>query len=154
MAAPRSGGGTRSPADGAGLGSESASRGGGYVAGDMTTLEVTTERADGVAVVTLSGEVNADNAAQLDAAFGDLLAGAGTHNFVVDLSGVVVIDGAGLAELVNFFKRVRIGPGDVRLCRFPTWVKVMFAMTRLNKVFDSFETREAAVASFAPAESE
>jgi anti-sigma B factor antagonist len=118
----------------------------------MTTLEVTTERADGVALVTLTGEVNADNADQLHAAFGELLA-AGDHDFVIDLGGVIVIDGAGLAELVNFFKRVRIGPGDVRLCRFPTWVKVMFAMTRLNKVFDSFETREAAVASFAPAES-
>ena len=115
-------------------------------------MEVTTEREDSVAVVALRGEVDADHADQLHAAFGDLLA-QGVHNFVVDLSGVIVIDGTGLAELVNLFKRVRIGPGDVRLCGFPTWVKVMFAMTRLNKVFDSFETREAAVASFAPAPS-
>jgi anti-sigma B factor antagonist len=111
-------------------------------------MEVTTEREDGVAVVTLRGEVDADHAEQLHAAFGELL-GMGVHNFVIDLSGVIVIDGAGLAELVNLFKRVRIGPGDVRLCGFPTWVKVMFAMTRLNKVFDSFETPAAAVASFA-----
>ena len=114
-------------------------------------MEVTTEREDGVAVVALKGAVDADHAEQLHDAFGELLA-AGVHNFVIDLSGVVVVDGTGLAELVDLFKRVRIGPGDVRLCGFPTWVKVMFAMTRLNKVFDSFETREAAVASFAPAE--
>ena len=113
-------------------------------------MEVTTERADGVAVMTLSGDVDAEHAEQLHAAFGELLAD-GVHNFVIDLSGVKVIDGTGLAELVNLFKRVRIGPGDVRLCGFPTWVKVMFAMTRLNKVFDSFETRELAAASFAPA---
>ncbi len=113
-------------------------------------MEVTTEREDGVAVVALTGTVDAEHAVQLHGALGELLA-AGVHNFVIDLSGVVVIDGAGLAELVNLFKRVRIGPGDVRLCAFPTWVKVMFAMTRLNKVFNSFETREAAVASFAPA---
>ena len=115
-------------------------------------MEVTTEREDGVAVVSLGGEVDAEHAEQLRHAFGELLA-LGVHDFVVDLSGVIVIDGAGLAELVNLFKRVRIGPGDVRLCGFPTWVKVMFAMTRLNRVFDSFETREAAVASFAPARS-
>jgi anti-sigma B factor antagonist len=114
-------------------------------------MEVTTEQKDGVAVMSLRGEVDADHADQLHAAFGELLA-AGVHNFVIDLSGVIVIDGAGLAELVNLFKRVRIGPGDVRLCGFPTWVKVMFAMTRLNKVFDSFETPELAVASFAPAD--
>jgi len=117
----------------------------------MTTLEVTTESGDGVAVVALSGAVDATNAAHLNEAFARLLA-SGVHNFVIDLSGVVVIDGTGLAELVGLFKRVRIGPGDVRLCGFPTWVTVMFAMTRLNKVFDKFETREAAVASFAPAE--
>ena len=114
-------------------------------------MEVTTEREDGVAVVALLGAVDADHAEQMHTAFGELLA-QGVHNFVIDLSGVVVIDGTGLAELVNLFKRVRIGPGDVRLCGFPTWVKVMFAMTRLNKVFDSFETRDAAVASFVPAE--
>ncbi len=118
----------------------------------MTSLEVTTERADGVAVVALGGDVDADHAGQLHAALGELLA-AGVHNFVIDLSGVKVIDGTGLAELVNFFKRVRIGPGDVRLCGFPTWVTVMFAMTRLNKVFAKFESRDAAVASFAPAQS-
>ena len=117
----------------------------------MTTLDVTTENEGGVAVVALSGDVDAANAAQLNDAFGRLLAG-GVHNFVIDLKGVVVMDGTGLAELVNLFKRVRIGPGDVRLCGFPTWVKVMFAMTRLNKVFDSFETRDLAVASFAPQE--
>ncbi len=112
-------------------------------------MEVMTEREDGVAVVALAGSVDAAHAEELHRAFGELLAD-GVHNFVVDLSGVVVVDGAGLAELVNMFKRVRIGPGDVRLCGFPTWVKVMFAMTRLNKVFDSFETREAAIASFRP----
>jgi anti-sigma B factor antagonist len=111
-------------------------------------VEVTTEREDGVAVVALTGDVDADHADELHAAFGALLAD-GFHNFVIDLTDVKVIDGTGLAELVNLFKRVRIGPGDVRLCGFPTWVKVMFAMTRLNKVFDAFETREAAVASFA-----
>ncbi len=115
-------------------------------------MEVTTEREDGVAVVALSGSVDAAHSDELRRAFGELLAD-GVHNFVVDLRGIVVIDGAGLAELVNLFKRVRIGPGDVRLCGFPTWVKVMFAMTRLNKVFDSYEDRAAAVASFTPAAS-
>ena len=117
----------------------------------MTTLEVTTEDEGDVAVVALRGDVDAANAEHLHDAFAGLLA-RGVHDIVIDLSGVVVIDGTGLAELVGLFKRVRIGPGDVRLYGFPTWVTVMFAMTRLNKVFDRFETREAAVASFAPAQ--
>jgi anti-sigma B factor antagonist len=102
-----------------------------------TTLEVTTDIEDGVAVVVLRGSLDAEHADQLGPAF-------------VDMTEVGVLDGVGLAALVEVFKRVRIGPGDVRLCGLQPWAKVMFAMTRLNRVFDSFETREATVASFAP----
>jgi anti-sigma B factor antagonist len=101
-------------------------------------------------VVVVSGAVDVDNADRLGEEFGRLLA-QGTHDFVVDLTDVVVIDGAGLAQLVALFKRVRIGPGDVRLCAVPPWVKVVLAMTRLNRVFDSFDDRSAALASFQPA---
>jgi anti-sigma B factor antagonist len=114
-------------------------------------VELTTEREDGVAVVVVNGSLDADNAPTFSDACGGLLAN-GEHNLVIDMSGVSVLDGTGLAALVELYKRVRIGPGDVRLCGLRTWVTVMFAMTRLNKVFDSFATREAAVASFAPAE--
>jgi anti-sigma B factor antagonist len=116
-----------------------------------TALEVTTGIEDGVAVIVLRGSLDAEHADQLGHALADRLA-LGDRNFVVDMTDVGVLDGVGLASLVEMFKRVRIGPGDVRLCGLQAWVKVMFAMTRLNRVFDTFETREAAVASFAPAE--
>ncbi len=111
-------------------------------------MEVTTEIEDGVAVVTLGGAVVIEHADRLGEVFGGLLAD-GRHNFVLDLKDVVVVDGAGLAQVVGLFKRVRIGPGDVRLCDVPPWVKVVLAMTRLNRVFASFDDRGAAVASFA-----
>jgi anti-sigma B factor antagonist len=112
-------------------------------------VEVTTENEGGVAVVVLGGCVDAAHAEQLHGVFGGLLAD-GLHDFVIDLTDVKVVDGAGLAELVGLFKRVRIGPGDVRLCGSPPWVKVMFVMTRLNRVFQAFDDRAAAVASFRP----
>ena len=116
----------------------------------MTRLDVTTEREDGVAVVVLSGSAIGDQTRRMDDAFAGLLA-AGEHDFVIDMTDVWVIDGAGMAALVGLFKRVRIGPGDVRLCGLQTWVTVVFAMTRLNRVFDTYEDRSAAVASFRPA---
>jgi anti-sigma B factor antagonist len=116
-----------------------------------TALEVTTDIENDVAVIVLRGSLDAEHADQLGDALADRLA-LGDRNFVVDMTDVGVLDGVGLASLVEMFKRVRIGPGDVRLCGLQAWVKVMFAMTRLNRVFDTFETREAAVASFAPAE--
>ena len=110
-------------------------------------LEVTAESDGGVAVVVVRGSLYADHADELRDVFARLLAD-GNHNFVVDLTDVWVVDGAGLAVLVGLFKRVRIGPGDVRLCGLQTWVTVVFAMTRLNLVFQVFENRAAALASF------
>jgi anti-sigma B factor antagonist len=110
-------------------------------------VEVTTELDDGVTVVTLNGDLDHVNAERVEETFRQLLA-EGQHDVVVDLAGVTVVDGAGLATLVDFFKRVRIGPGDVRLCGGPAWVKVIFVMTRLNKVFDAYSDRAAAVASY------
>jgi len=113
-------------------------------------VEVTTENEDGVAVVVVNGGLVAGHADRLAESFAGLLA-LGTHNFVVDLSEMGVVDSSGLATLVELFKRVRIGPGDVRLCGLQPWVKVVFVLTRLNRVFDTFDDRAAAVASFSPA---
>lgn len=110
-------------------------------------MEVTTEIDGDVAVVVLGGSVDADHADRLGDVFGELLA-AGRHDFVVDLKDVAVVDGAGLAQLVGLFKRVRIGPGDVRLAGVTPWVKVVLSMTRLNRVFDLYDDQAAAVASF------
>jgi len=116
-------------------------------------VETTTENEDGVAVVVVRGDLDAAHADRLTDCFGRLLA-EGRHDFVVDLAEVEVVDGTGLATLVELFKRVRIGPGDVRLCGLQAWVKVVFVMTRLNRVFDTFGDRAAAVASFRPADSQ
>ncbi len=110
-------------------------------------MELTIEREGGVAVVVLSDSVTAVHTEDLDEAFSRLL-GEGVHDFVIDMSDVAVVDSAGLGSLVGLFKRVRIGPGDVRLCGLQAWVKVIFVLTRLNRVFDSFDDRAAAVASF------
>jgi anti-sigma B factor antagonist len=112
-------------------------------------VEVTTEHDGGVAVVVVRGDVTGERAGRMGDCFRSLLA-SGDHDVVVDMTEVGVIDSAGLAALVKLFKRVRIGPGDVRLCGLTPWVKVVFVLTRLNRVFASFDDRAAAVASFRP----
>lgn len=115
--------------------------------GSLTVVDVTTERAGGVAVVVVRGPLEAAGAGRLQGAFDGLLA-AGDHEVVVDLSDVPVIDGTGLATLVEMFKRVRIGPGDVRLCGVSPLVDRALELTHLDRVFEVFTDREAAVASF------
>jgi len=110
-------------------------------------MEIKVERDSTVAVVAVSGDVDAATAPQLRQQFDELL-GNGDQNFVIDLSGVAFMDSSGLATLVQLFKRVRIGHGDVRLCGLQPEVRRIFELTRLDRVFDIFPSRQEAVASY------
>lgn len=110
-------------------------------------MEINVERNGSVAVVAVSGEVDAATAPQLRQQFDELL-GESQQEFVIDLSQVSFMDSSGLASLVQLFKRVRIGHGDVRLCGLQPEVSRVFELTRLHRVFDVFPDRAAAVSSF------
>ncbi len=112
-------------------------------------MDVQTEHRDGVAVVVVTGDVDAGSADELRSALNGLLA-AGEHRLVVDLSAVPFMDSAGLATLVQIFKRVRIVEGDVRLAALQPAVLRVFELVRLTRVFDVHDSAESAVASYAP----
>jgi len=100
-----------------------------------------------VVIVIVEGDLDASNAPDLRAKFEELI-GQGENQYVIDLSGVPFMDSSGIAALVNLFKRVRIGAGDVKLCGLQEEVKKVFELTRLNRVFDIFDTCAEAAASF------
>ena len=72
----------------------------------------------------------------------------GRQRFVIDLAGVPFMDSSGLATLVQTFKRVRIGEGDVRIAALQDEVLRVFQLVRLDRVFDLYPDAEVAVASF------
>ena len=108
-------------------------------------IEVTKE--NDIAIVAVEGEIDVETSPQLRERFDELLA-QGEHNFVIDLTGVDFIDSSGLAAFVRLFKRVRIGEGDVKLCGLRPEILKIFELTRLNRVFDIFDTRAEAVESY------
>jgi anti-sigma B factor antagonist len=110
-------------------------------------MDVAVEQDAGVTVVTVSGDLEAGTAPALRDRLDGLLA-EGVQNFVVDLGGVRFMDSAGIATLVQLFKRVRIGHGDVRLCSLQPSVEKIFKLVRLHRVFDTFPDRPAAVESY------
>jgi anti-sigma B factor antagonist len=69
-------------------------------------------------------------------------------NIVVDLSGVNFIDSTALATLVQGIKRARQHQGDIRLSGLARPVRMVFELTRLDKVFEIYSTKEAAVQAF------
>ena len=99
-------------------------------------------------VVAVAGEVDATTVVDLHTVFDDLV-NRGVQNYAIDLSRVTFMDSSGLAALARLYKRIRIGHGDVRLCSLPPEMRRIIELTRFDRVFDIFDTREAAVASFA-----
>lgn len=110
-------------------------------------MKVEVEHYGRVVAVVLTGDIDAAGAPELRQRLDELLTG-GEHNFVIDLSGVPFMDSSGLATLVQLFKRVRIGSGDVRLCGLQPKVRRVLELIRLDRVFDVFDDRGAGVASF------
>jgi anti-sigma B factor antagonist len=105
------------------------------------------EKEGNVMVVSIAGELDASSAPELRARFEELI-GQGENQFVIDLRALDFFDKSGISALVNLFKRVRIGEGGVNLCNIKPEIMKLFELTRLNRVFDIYDSRPEAVASF------
>ena len=102
---------------------------------------------DDVCVLELTGEIDAGNASLLTDKFNSLL-GEGNQRFVIDLGGVGFMDSSGIAAMVQLFKRVRIGHGDVKLANIRPEVSRVLELLRLDRVFEVHASTDDAVESF------
>ncbi|HVO73204.1 MAG TPA: STAS domain-containing protein [Ignavibacteriaceae bacterium] len=72
----------------------------------------------------------------------------GYKKLIVDLSVCEFIDSTFLGALVVSLKKITNLGGDLRLVGFQPGVHSMFELTRMNRVFDSYKSKEEAVKSF------
>jgi len=72
----------------------------------------------------------------------------GCGKFVVDISKCEFIDSTFLGVLVNALKKAAKTGGDLKLVGFQPAVRSMFELTRLYRVFETFEDAQTAVKSF------
>jgi anti-anti-sigma factor len=73
---------------------------------------------------------------------------SGWRKIVVDLSDCEFIDSTFLGSLVVSLKKVTSFGGDLRLVGFQPAVHSMFELTRMYRVFESFNNKEEAIKSF------
>lgn len=102
-------------------------------------------REGSVDVLVLSGRFDAH--ASLDAAkwLNDHVV---PGRVAVDLSDVNFIDSSGIGALVLGMKRCRAQGGDVRLFGLRQPVQIIFELTRLDRAFEIYASRDAALAAF------
>ena len=69
----------------------------------------------------------------------------GRDKIVLDFSNVEYLSSAALGKLITLDKKVKAARGKLRLCGIRPEIYEVFAITRLNKVFNIFDDQEKAL---------
>jgi anti-sigma B factor antagonist len=102
----------------------------------------------GVTVITLKGKViGGPDASELTRQLHSLI-DEGKKQFVVDLSGVELMNSSGLGMLIGGLTTVRNAGGDLKLANASAKILSLFTVTKLSKVFTHYDTVTQAVKSF------
>lgn len=110
-------------------------------------MELSVQDLDDVAVVELPvEELDAGNANDLKRDVEPILE---RHTKVVfDLGRVRFIDSSGLGAVLSSLRRTTAKGGDLKLCCLSPHVRSVFELVRMHRIFEIFDTREAAVGAF------
>jgi anti-sigma B factor antagonist len=105
---------------------------------------------DNVTVVSVHGNIVGDESRRrlVDRVWG-LLAEDHTR-IVLDVVDVRHVDSRGLGELIECFRAAQSRGGTVKLLGVNGRLSDLLVITKLVNVFECFDTRETAIASFTP----
>ncbi|MDD2689088.1 MAG: STAS domain-containing protein [Candidatus Omnitrophica bacterium] len=110
-------------------------------------MKIREEKLNDAVICILEGEININNSPDLRKAFDGLIK-RNEKKLVVDFSGVSYIDSSGLATLIEMFQRLKKIGGALRFSNMEQKVKNIFEVTKLHKLFEIFDNREAALKDF------
>jgi anti-sigma B factor antagonist len=106
-------------------------------------LEIKTKSKDSFTIVEIQGDVDLYSSPNLRKILLDLTKAKRKH-VLVDLNGVKYMDSSGVATLVEALQQIGKYGGKLKLVNLRESVKDVFELSRLDKVFDIYETVEAA----------
>ena len=110
------------------------------------------ERAVGaIVVLSVTGEITLNHLGVVKAKVQSLL-DQGRRQLLIDLKNVSIVDSAGLGELVvvSYVTSKNAG-GSVKLVNLTDRTKELLRISKLAPLFDTYDSEEAAIASFASA---
>ena len=110
----------------------------------MELLTVNVKLNDEVAVVRPKGRLDAFQAPMLAEAMAEHER-AHLHHIIINLEDVDFMDSIALSTLVQGLKHALQAGGDLYLCCVQQPVQIIFELTRLDKVFQIFDTEANAV---------
>jgi anti-sigma B factor antagonist len=112
------------------------------------SLKLNVREAGHVSVVDLSGKITIGEGDSLLREKVQALLDGGKKNILLNLESVSYMDSAGIGELVACYKRAREKGGTVKLLKPAGKVQDLLALTKLEEVFDSYQTEKDALVAF------
>lgn len=94
-------------------------------------------------VVLSSANLDAGNIRDFREAVEPIL--ADHDNLILDMEQVTFVDSSGLGALLACLRLLQGKHGDLTLCALTKPVKALFDLVRMNRVFQVYPTREAAL---------
>ena len=111
------------------------------------TMKSSTRQVDGVTIVDLSGRITlGEGSVQLRDTVKDLVA-KGQKKIVLNLGEVSYIDSSGIGELVSAYTVARNSGANLVLAGLRNRVSNLLQTTKLNTVFQVFDSADAALGS-------
>ena len=101
-----------------------------------------------VAIISLSGKLmGGPDAEKVRELIKDSL-DAAAKNILIDLGDVSWVNSTGLGILIASHVTVTNAGGNIKLSRVSKRIDQIFMVTKLHTVFDTYETKDEAIASF------
>ncbi len=100
-----------------------------------------------VAVITVTGRIDSATAAELETTIRSVIDNGQKH-LILDLGAVDFLSSSGLRVMVTTMKTLRKVGGEVCVAQPSERVVSSLSIAGLDTLFHSFESREAAIASF------
>ena len=110
----------------------------------LKPMTITPEHRDDVIIVHLAGSADVTGAGKFGPELLELVA-AKPRLIVLDMAGVDFAGSAALGAIVKAYIRCRSYGGDIRLASLQRRPQQTMELTRLTKVFDVFESVDAAL---------
>lgn len=107
-------------------------------------MDIKVRQIENVTVLQLADSLDISNAHEMRKALLDAISSESAQ-VVVNLRELDFIDSSGLAALAQGLKRARDYQGNLCLCCLRSPVRLIFEMTRFDRVFEIFVTEEEAV---------
>ena len=110
-------------------------------------MDLLIEKKTNVDVIKCKGRLDVNSADNFRNKTNEVIS-SGSKKLAIDLAEVSFIDSSGLGALVAVLRAANQQGGSVKLFRLKPEIRMIIELTRLNKVFDIFNTEEEILVSF------